>query len=118
MDRRQKICGAEKSADDAMGLWRRIVMAIEIAKDFRRLTRAGVWSLAGILTFCAAAVGQAPVVSVGSVVPIPINSSMNQIYRILFYKGNVLALDSGSDERQDIPLVKENSVNLVHVAVD
>lgn len=75
-------------------------MAIEnaIVAGFRRLTRAGVWSLAGILTFCAAAVGQAPLVSVGSVVPIPINSSMNQIYRILFYKGNVLALDSGSDE--------------------
>jgi sugar lactone lactonase YvrE len=75
-------------------------MAIENAMvaGFRRLTRAGVWSLAGILTLCAAAVGQAPLVSVGSVVPIPINSSMNQIYRILFYKGNVLALDSGSDE--------------------
>ena len=73
-------------------------MAIEIKADFRRMTRAGVWSLAGILTLCAAAVGQAPVVSVGSVVPIPINSNMNQIYRILFYKGNVLALDSGSDE--------------------
>ena len=78
-------------------------MAIEIAANFRRLTRAGVWSLAGILTFCAAAVGQAPVVSVGSVVPIPINSSMNQIYRILFYKGNVLALDSGSDEIFQLP---------------
>ena len=72
-------------------------MAIEIAAGFRRLTRAGVWSLAGILTLCAAAAGQAPLVSVGSVVPIPINSNMNQIYRILFYKGNVLALDSGSD---------------------
>ena len=72
-------------------------MAIEIAANFRRLTRAGVWSLAGILTLCAAAVGQAPLVSVGSVVPIPIDSNMNQIYRILFYKGNVLALDSGAD---------------------
>ncbi|MGH9607053.1 MAG: Ig-like domain repeat protein [Terracidiphilus sp.] len=80
-----------------MRLWGRVVMAIEIAADFRRLTRAGVWSLAGILTFCAAAVGQAPPVSVGSVVPIPYNSNMNQIYKILFYKGNVLALDAGAD---------------------
>ena len=78
-------------------------MAIEIAADFRRLTRAGVWSLAGILTLCAAAVGQAPLVSVGSVVPIPINSTMNQIYRILFYKGNVLALDSGADVLYQLP---------------
>ena len=72
-------------------------MAIGIAADFRRLTRAGVWSLAGMLTFCAAAVGQVPLVSVGSVVPIPYNSNMNQIYKILFYKGNVLALDAGAD---------------------
>lgn len=72
-------------------------MAIKIAADLRRLTRAGVWSLAGILTFCGAAMGQAPLVSWGSVVPIPYNDSMNQIYKILFYKGNVLALDSGAD---------------------
>jgi len=78
-------------------------MAIEIAADFRRLTRAGVWSLAGMLTFCAAAVGQVPLVSVGSVVPIPYNSNMNQIYKILFYKGNVLALDAGADVLYQLP---------------
>jgi hypothetical protein len=78
-------------------------MAIGIAADFRRLTRAGVWSLAGMLTFCAAAVGQVPLVSVGSVVPIPYNSNMNQIYKILFYKGNVLALDAGADVLYQLP---------------
>jgi len=78
-------------------------MAIETAADFRRLKRAGVLSLAAILIFCAAAVGQAPLVSVGSVVPIPYNDSMNQIYKILFYKGNVLALDSGADVLYQLP---------------
>jgi hypothetical protein len=78
-------------------------MAIGIATNFRRLMRAGVWSLAGMLTFCAAAVGQAPLVSVGSVVPVPYNSNMNQIYRILFYKGNVLALDAGADVLYQLP---------------
>ncbi len=78
-------------------------MAIEIAKGFRRLTCAGVWSLAGILTLCTAAVGQAPLVSVGSVVPIPYNANMNQIYKILFYKGNVLALDAGADVLYQLP---------------
>jgi hypothetical protein len=78
-------------------------MAIAIAADIRRLTRAGVWSLAGILTFCASAVGQAPLVSVGSVVPIPYSQNMNQIYKILFYKGNVLALDAGADVLYQLP---------------
>ena len=78
-------------------------MVIGIAADFRRLARAGVLSLAGMLTFCAAAVGQAPLVSVGSVVPIPYNSNMNQIYKILFYKGNVLALDAGADVLYQLP---------------
>ncbi len=78
-------------------------MANGIAADFRRLSRAGVCSLAGILTFCAAAVGQAPLVSVGSVVPVPYNDNMNQIYKILFYKGNVLALDAGADVLFQLP---------------
>ena len=78
-------------------------MAIDIAADFRRLTRAGVWSLAGILTVCTTAMGQAPLVSVGSVVPIPYNDNMNQIYKILFYKGNVLALDAGADVLYQLP---------------
>ncbi len=88
-----------------MSLWGRVVMAIEIAVDFRRLTRAGVWSLAGILTLSAAAGAQAtcgtattpPCVSVGSLIPIPYDTAMNQIYKILFYKGNALALDAGAD---------------------
>ena len=78
-------------------------MAIEIAADFRKLMRAGIWSLAGILTSCAAAAGQAPLVSVGSIVPIPYNDNMNQIYKILFYKGNVLALDAGADVLYQLP---------------
>ena len=78
-------------------------MAIEIAADFRRLTRAGVCLFAGMLTLCATALGQAPLVSVGSVVPIPVNTGMNQIYKILFYKGNVLALDAGADVLYQLP---------------
>jgi hypothetical protein len=86
-------------------------MAIEIAADFRRLTRAGVWSLAGILTLSAAAGAQAtcgtattpPCVSVGSIIPIPYDINMNQIYKILFYKGNVLALDAGADVLYQLP---------------
>jgi Bacterial Ig-like domain (group 3) len=89
--------------DQAMSLWGRFVMAIKIAADIHRLTRAGVLSLAGIFTLCATAVGQAPLVSMGSVVPIPINSSMNQIYKMVFYKGNVLALDSGADTLYQLP---------------
>ena len=86
-----------------MRLWGRVVMAIGIAADFRQLTRAGIWTLAGMLTFCAAAVGQVPLVSVGSVVPIPYNDNMNQVYKILFYKGNVLALDAGADVLYQLP---------------
>ena len=86
-----------------MRLWGSVVMAIEFATDFRRLMRAGVCSLAGLLIFCAAAVGQVPLVSVGSVVPIPINKNMNQIYKILFYKGNVIALDTGADVLYQLP---------------
>jgi hypothetical protein len=86
-------------------------MAIEIAADFRRLTRAGVWSLAGILTLSAAASAQTtcgtattpPCVSVGSVIPIPDDINMNQIYKIIFYKGNVLALDAGADVLYQLP---------------
>ena len=78
-------------------------MAIGITANLRRLMRAGVWSLAGMLAFCAAAAGQAALVSVGSVVPIPYNTNMNQIYKILYYKGNVLALDSGADVLFQLP---------------
>jgi Bacterial Ig-like domain (group 3) len=88
-----------------MRLLERVFTAIGIAADFRRLTRAGVCLLAGTLTLSAAAGAQAtcgtaktpPCVSVGSVIPIPYDISMNQIYKILFYKGNVLALDAGDD---------------------
>ena len=86
-----------------MRSWGRVVMAIGIAADVRRLTRAGVWLLAGLFTFCAASMGQAPLVSVGSVVPIPYNTNMNQIYKILFYNGNVLALDAGADVLYQLP---------------
>ena len=72
-------------------------MAIRIAGDFRQWVRAGVCSLVGFLTLCAAAGAQAPPVTTGSVVTVPASSSWGQIYKILFYQGNVLALDSGND---------------------
>jgi len=87
-------------------------MAIEITAGFRRLTRAGVLLLAGIMTFCIPAMAQPPLVSVGSVVPIPFNTNMNQVYKILFYKGNVLALDAGADVLYQLPPGATSWVNI------
>ena len=72
-------------------------MAIGIAPDFRRRMRIGVCFLVGILTLCTAAGAQAPPVTAGSVVTVPANNTWGQIYKILFYQGNVLALDATND---------------------
>ncbi len=73
-------------------------MSIRIAADFRRRVLTGVCLLVGILTLCTAAGAQAPPVTTGSVVTIPANNTWGQIYKILFYQGNVLALDASNDE--------------------
>ena len=78
-------------------------MVIGIGANFRRLTCAGICLLAGILTLSATAGAQAtcgtsktpPCVIAGSITPIPIDKNMNQVYKMLFFKGNVLALDAG-----------------------
>jgi hypothetical protein len=72
-------------------------MAIRMAADFRLRVRVGVCLLAGILTLCTAAGAQVPLVTTGSVITIPANNTWGQIYKIIFYKGNVLALDAGND---------------------
>ena len=72
-------------------------MAIRIAADFRRRVRTGVCLLVVIFTLCTAAVAQAPPVTAGSVVTVPANNTWGQVYKILFYQGNVLALDSSND---------------------
>jgi hypothetical protein len=73
-------------------------MAIEIRAYFRRLAGTGVGLLMGVLSVCGAAGGQTtfqPPVTTASVVTIPSNNSWGQIFKILFYDGNVLALDAG-----------------------
>jgi hypothetical protein len=40
---------------------------------------------------------------VGSLVPIPYTIKMNQIYKMIFYKGNVLALDAGDSALYQLP---------------
>jgi sugar lactone lactonase YvrE len=61
---------------------------------FRRLAGIGA-GLAGIFSMCGAAAAQAPAVTTGSLVPIPSNTSFSQVYKIEFFKGSVVALDSG-----------------------
>ena len=72
-------------------------MAIEIRAHIHRLAGNGVGLLMLALLMCGAAAGQAPAVTTGSIVTIPSDSSWGQIYKILFYKGNVIALDAGND---------------------
>jgi hypothetical protein len=86
-------------------------MAIGVAADLRRLTRARVCVLAAILTCCVTAGAQTncgtattlPCVSSMMIYPIPTDTNMNQIYKILFYKGNVLAIDAGDGVLYQLP---------------
>jgi len=71
-------------------------MTIETRAYICRLARTGMGILMGVLLVCGTAEGQAPAVTTGSVVTIPSDSSWGQIYKILFYNGNVLALDTGN----------------------
>lgn len=72
-------------------------MAIESAAQFRRMARTAVMFLAGALSLCGVGAGQTlPPISTGSVFTIPSSTSWGQIYKVLFYKGNVLALDSAN----------------------
>src|SRR5674476_979788 len=75
----------------------RVFMAIETRAYFRRLAHTGVGLLIGILSVCGIAVGEAaPPVTTGSVVIVPSDPTWGQIGKILFYQGNVLALDVGN----------------------
>jgi sugar lactone lactonase YvrE len=72
-------------------------MAIEIRAHFFRLARTGVGLLMGALLMCGVAGAAAPpAITTESVVPIPYDTSWGQVYKILFYDGNVLALDAGN----------------------
>ncbi len=71
-------------------------MVMEMRTYFRRLVSVGVGFLGAALMLGGAARGQAPAVSTGSIVNIPFSTTWGQIYVIRFYKGNVLALDSGA----------------------
>jgi sugar lactone lactonase YvrE len=73
-------------------------MVIRIAADFRRRAGIAVCLLLGILTLCTVAGAQAPPVTAGSIVTIPASNTWGQIYKILFFQGNTLALDSANDE--------------------
>ena len=71
-------------------------MVIEVRRHFRWLVRTWVALLAGAFWLCAGAQGQPPAVTTGSVITIPSSTTWGQIYKILFYNGNVLALDTGN----------------------
>ncbi|MGP8250482.1 MAG: Ig-like domain repeat protein [Terracidiphilus sp.] len=72
-------------------------MVVKIRAYFRRLVRIGVGLLVAAFSLCGAAAGQAPEVTTGSIITIPSNNNFGQIYKILFYKGNVVAFDAGTD---------------------
>ena len=75
-------------------------MAMRIAGKFRRWMRAGACSLAALatLSMVARAIPSGPpAVTTGSVVTVPANNSWGQVYKVLFYQGNVLVLDAGVD---------------------
>ncbi len=72
-------------------------MAIETRAYFRRLAHTGIGLLIAVLSVCGTAGAQAPPpMTTGSVVVVPSNQNMSQIYVISFYDGNVLALDAGN----------------------
>jgi sugar lactone lactonase YvrE len=75
----------------------RVFMVINVKAYFRRLVRIWLAFLVGALSMCVAVDGQVPTVTSGSVVPIPTNQAFSQIYKIFFYNGSVIALDSGAD---------------------
>lgn len=77
-------------------------MAIETAAYFRRLARSVVCLLLGALSVCCAATAQTvPAVTTGSVVPLQ-HATYNQIYKILYWQGNVLILDTAASVLYEI----------------
>jgi len=76
-------------------------MVSKISPCFRRLVRIGAGVLVGALSICGIAAAQPPAVTTGSIVTIPTNNTgsttFGQIYKMLFFKGNVVALDAGTD---------------------
>ncbi len=70
-------------------------MVSNLRAYFHRLVPIGI-GLVGAVSMCAAAAAQAPAVTTGSIVPIPSNNTFSQVYKVEFFKGNVVALDSGA----------------------
>ncbi len=69
-------------------------MVVKLKTYVRRLVHIGM-GLAGAISMGGAAVAQTPAVTTGSIVPIPSNNSFSQVYKVEFFNGNVVALDSG-----------------------
>lgn len=71
-------------------------MAIKSTSYFRRLARSVTWLLMGALSLGGVAAAQAPpAVTTGSIIPLQ-HDEFNQIYKILYYQGNVLMLDTAA----------------------
>ncbi|HTV82994.1 MAG TPA: Ig-like domain repeat protein [Acidobacteriaceae bacterium] len=69
---------------------------MEIQAYFRRLARTATLVVAGALSLSGVAGAQAPpAVTTGSIIPIP-HTLYNQIYKILYWHGYVLALDTAN----------------------
>jgi hypothetical protein len=70
------------------------MVVIETPAYFRHRARSAAWFLVGALSLCGVAAAQAPPpVTTGSVIPLPHNE-FNQIYKVLYYQGNILMLDT------------------------
>ncbi len=71
-------------------------MAIETATYFRRLARTVVLILIGALSLGGVAAAQTtPAVTTGSVIPLQ-HATYDQVYKILYWQGNILILDTAS----------------------
>ena len=71
-------------------------MVIETAAYFGRRVRSAAWFLIGALSLCGVAAAQTPpAVTTGSVIQLP-HVEFNQIYKVVYWQGNVLLLDTAS----------------------
>lgn len=88
-------------------------MVIESAAYFRRLARTAAWFLIGTMALCGLAAAQTPpAVTTGSVIPLP-HSVYNQIYKVAYWNGNVLVLDTAASR---IYQISPGSTTLTQIA--
>ncbi|MGB6133435.1 MAG: Ig-like domain repeat protein [Acidobacteriaceae bacterium] len=88
-------------------------MVIESAAYFRRLARTAAWFLIGAMSLCGVAAAQTPpAVTTGSVIPLPHNV-LNQVYRIAYWQGNILILDTAASQ---IFQISPGSTTLTEIA--